>query len=55
MRVGTQTFGPSYQFTTNTVLVETAEAILGMGSDLVKFHLGRGWAASIPALRCQRR
>ena len=44
VRVGTQTFGPKYQFTTNSALVETAEAIRGFGSDIIKFQLGRGVA-----------
>ena len=42
VHAGTQTFSPRYQFTTNTSLVETAAAIGGMGSDVVKFYLGRG-------------
>jgi hypothetical protein len=40
LRVGTQTFNGQYQFTTNTLLVETAEVIRGMGSDIVKLYLG---------------
>ena len=40
MRIGTQTFAGLYQFTTNTLLVETAQAILGMGSDTIKLYLG---------------
>jgi len=36
---GTQTFGPRYGFTTNTLLIETAEAIHGMGSEIIKFDL----------------
>jgi hypothetical protein len=40
MRVGTQTFSGLYQFTTNTLLVETAEAIHDMGSGVIKFYLG---------------
>jgi len=40
MRVGTQTFSGLYQFTTNTLLVETAEAIQGMGTDYIKIYLG---------------
>ena len=43
IRVGTQTFAGRYQFTTNSLLVETAEAIRGMGSDTIKFYLGRGF------------
>jgi hypothetical protein len=42
VKVGTQTFGSRYHFTTNTPLVETAEAIYAMGSDVIKFYLGRG-------------
>jgi hypothetical protein len=41
LRVGTQTFAGKYQFTTNTLLVETALAIQTMGSDILKFYLGR--------------
>lgn len=50
IRMGTQTFGPRYRFTTNTVLVETAEAIRGMGSDVIKFYLGKGLAGQYPGL-----
>lgn len=42
--IGTQTFGPSYQFTQKTKLVETAEAILGMGSTVIKFELAKRYA-----------
>lgn len=38
-RLGTQTFAPSYHFTTETRLVETAHAIYGMGSDVIKIAL----------------
>jgi hypothetical protein len=41
--VGTQTIGATYQFTQESVLVETAQAILDMGSNLLKFTLGRGY------------
>ena len=40
MRVGTQTFAGLYTFTTNTLLVETAEAMTNMGSDVIKFYMG---------------
>lgn len=40
IRVGTETFAGLYHFTTNTVLVETAEAITNMGSDVIKFYMG---------------
>lgn len=43
LRVGTQTFNGQYQFTTNTLLVETAGVIRGMGSDVIKLYLGRDW------------
>ena len=39
--LGTQTFGIKYQFTSKSKLVETAEAILEMGSNILKCHLGR--------------
>lgn len=39
-RVGTETFAGQYQFTTNTLLVETAEAITNLGSDVIKFYCG---------------
>ncbi|HEY2084215.1 MAG TPA: DUF2341 domain-containing protein [Verrucomicrobiae bacterium] len=39
-RVGTETFAGMYQFTTNTLLVETAEAITNLGSDVIKFYCG---------------
>jgi hypothetical protein len=39
-RVGTETFAGLYQFTTNTLLVETAEAITNLGSDVIKFYCG---------------
>jgi hypothetical protein len=40
VRVGTQTFSGLYKFTTNTLLVETAEAITNLGSDTIKFYMG---------------
>ena len=40
VRVGTETFAGQYQFTTNTLLVETAEAITNLGSDVIKFYCG---------------
>ncbi len=40
VRVGTETFAGLYKFTTNTLLVETAEAITNVGSDVIKFYLG---------------
>jgi hypothetical protein len=43
VRVGTQTFAGLYQFTTNTLLVETAQAITNMGSDTIKMYLGSNY------------
>lgn len=40
LRVGTQTFAGRYQFTTNTLLVETAHLISDLGSDILKFYQG---------------
>jgi hypothetical protein len=40
VRVGTETFAGLYKFTTNTLLVETAEAMTNMGSDVIKFYMG---------------
>jgi hypothetical protein len=39
-RVGTETFAGLYKFTTNTLLVETAEAITNLGSDVIKLYCG---------------
>lgn len=38
--LGTQTFGPKYQFTKETRLVETAKAISEMGSNVLKCYIG---------------
>ena len=43
VRVGTQTFAGMYNFTTNTLLLETAQAIQGMGSDIIKLYLGSSY------------
>src|ERR1035437_8221794 len=40
VRVGTETFAALYKFSTNTALVETAQAITNMGSDTNKLYLG---------------
>jgi len=40
VRVGTQTFAGLYQFTTNSLLTETAQAIQSLGSDVIKMYLG---------------
>jgi hypothetical protein len=42
--IGTQTFDPSYRFTRKPRLVETAEAIRGMGGDTIKFQLSPTYA-----------
>jgi hypothetical protein len=44
-RVGTETFGGLYTFTTNTLLVETAEAITNLGSDTIKLYMGGSTAS----------
>jgi hypothetical protein len=43
VRLGSQTFGPRYQFSAGTKLVETADALRDMGSDIVKFYAGRDY------------
>ncbi len=52
VHVGTQTFAGLYHFTTNSLLVETAQAIQGLGSDVIKFYLGNNialqWRVSLP-------
>lgn len=42
--LGTQTFGASYQFTTKPLLEETAQAILELGSNVIKFGMGANYA-----------
>ncbi len=39
--VGTQTFSPKYQLTAKTRLQETAEQILGLHSNIIKFEMSR--------------
>ncbi len=39
VRIGTQTFAGLYSFTTNTLLVESAQAIQALGSDTIKMYL----------------
>ena len=41
--VGTQTIGASYQFAKDTLLVETAQAILDMGSNVLKFNMSKDY------------
>jgi hypothetical protein len=43
-RLGTQTFAPTYQFTSETKLQETADAIWAMGSDCIKFIMNKDWS-----------
>jgi hypothetical protein len=60
--LGTQTFGAAYQFTDASRLVETAEAILAMGSNTLKFRLSKDYATGpaanvrqpLPEVRCLR-
>jgi hypothetical protein len=40
VRVGTETFAGAYKFTSNTLLVETAQAITNLGSDTIKLYMG---------------
>jgi hypothetical protein len=53
VRVGTQTFAGLYQFTTNSLLVETAQGIRDLGSDIIKMYLGadfpRQYRLALPA------
>lgn len=46
--VGTQTFGPKYQFTAKPWLLETAEAIHEMGASVIKFRLGDSNRRGVP-------
>jgi hypothetical protein len=41
--VGTQTIGPKYRFTEQTALVETAQATLDLGSNILKISLSRDY------------
>jgi hypothetical protein len=41
--LGTHTVGAHYQFTDKTRLLETAEVIQGMGSNIIKFRFNRGF------------
>jgi hypothetical protein len=45
--LGTQTFSPSYQFTEQPRLLETAKAIRAMGASVIKFELSRRYARRI--------
>ena len=42
LRLGSQAFGTLYHFTTNDVVIEQAEHLVRMGSDIVKFGLWPG-------------
>src|ERR1043166_3829066 len=45
MHVGTQIFDGLYNFTTNSTLVEAAQAMTNMGSgNVIKFYLGSNYA-----------
>jgi hypothetical protein len=41
--LGTQTIGPGYGFTEETRLVETAQVILDMGSNVLKISMGSNY------------
>ncbi|MBV9864549.1 MAG: SGNH/GDSL hydrolase family protein [Abitibacteriaceae bacterium] len=41
--LGTQTIGAAYQFTNEPRLVETAQAMLAMGSNVIKFKMGKDY------------
>ena len=42
LRMGAQAFDACYQFTTNDIVVEQAEHLVRMGSDIVKFRMEAG-------------
>ena len=42
--VGTQIFGPAYQFTDQPRLVEAAEVMRALGATVIKFQLSKGYA-----------
>lgn len=44
LRVGSQTFSPRYKFTSDTKLVETSDALRLMGSDVLKFYMGKNYS-----------
>ena len=44
--LGTQTIGAAYKFTDDSRLVETAEAILEMGSNVLKLSMGKGYSGA---------
>jgi hypothetical protein len=48
--LGTQTFGVKYTFTKDTSLVETAKAILGMGSNVLKISMEKDYRKQYPGL-----
>lgn len=48
--IGTQTFGVKYTFTKDTSLVETAKAILAMGSNVLKISMEKDYHRQYPGL-----
>jgi hypothetical protein len=48
--IGTQTFGAKYQFTRDTILVETAKAIAAMGSNVLKISMEKDYGRQYPGL-----
>ena len=51
--LGTQTIGVKYGFTGRTRLVETAEAILAMGSNILKISLEPGYSECYALPKCE--
>ncbi len=47
--LGVQTIHPSYQFTKQTRLVETAEAIQALGATVIKFEMSRSYPRDLAA------
>ena len=47
--LGVQTINPSYQFTQETRLVETARAIQAMGATVIKFEMSRSYPRDLAA------
>jgi hypothetical protein len=49
--VGTQMIGSKYKFTKDTYLVEQAKQIRGMGSNILKISLGKGYPKVYPDIK----
>src|SRR5689334_6891900 len=48
--LGTQTIAPAYRFTRDTSLVETAQAVRAMGSNILKISLSSDYAQTYPGV-----